>query len=209
MKSFINFLLEGQAEIDSAIKRMDDIDTRREGLWAAQRRLERIVNKRTKPKEPESPSEKDDREFKNSHDTTRAFYKKHDKRFKPEVKNLMRSLSPEDLRGFLMTPDTEMNELIAKSNARVAKHSVMSRNLQPLPTNKTLLDRFISNRWSTFGRMVPADALKDTSDLLSVVRPKDDTSSDVADILNKKRNLLFRTTFRERKSNRNRMRDKK
>ena len=219
MKSFINFLLEGQAEIDSAIQRMGDIDTGRDRLWAAASRLERILNQRTKPQELEHPYEKSSREFQNFFDTRRFFDKKLDKKFKPQVKNLMRSLSPEDLRGFLMTPDTEMNEIIAKSNAYATQHYAgMGHVPVPQPTNKVLLDKFLSSSWNQFVKMVPPDALKDTSDLLSVVRFNDNTSKEVADMLNKNPKLPFMTadqsetgkpsggTFRERKAERKRMR---
>jgi hypothetical protein len=174
MKSFINFLLEGQAEIDSAIQRLDDIFTRREKLWSVKDRLEKIVNIRTKPQKSESPREEDRRKFKNWRDIRSAHSIKERKKFDPEVKKVMQSLSPDDIRGFLMTPDEKLNQKIKNSNTAVGNHPVMSQHLEPLRADKVFLDKFAKQGgWARFTRFVPPDALKDAADLMTVVRGKD------------------------------------
>jgi hypothetical protein len=172
MKSFKQFLLEGQAEIDSAIRKMEDIERKDHKLWDAANRLIGIVYNKTKPIEGESDSEQDARSDKIVSDVAKLRHKKSDKRFKPEVKQLMKSLSPEDVRGFLISPDEQENE---------------GRAYHGYPTDRVVLDRFAGpfETWGKFTRMVPPDALRDVSDIMTVVRAKDETSESIARNLQK------------------------
>ena len=86
MKSFINFLLEGQAEVDSAIQKIDRAENLIRRGAAGRYRLERIVDARTKPQKAESPMERDERKFKNSQRIGKAYAKKFDTKIKPEIK---------------------------------------------------------------------------------------------------------------------------
>jgi hypothetical protein len=148
MKSFKEYLLEGQAEVDAAIKAVDAANDRERKIWHARGRLEAMVARATNQNVADSQYYK----------LNRKASQKVNRIVNPTLKKTFRNLSPEDRLQFLLSPH---NSLSPESVEFHDKYSPGGA------AGQTMYDK-ISR--SGQGEMFPLKDLRDAEDLLSVVR---------------------------------------
>ncbi len=191
MKSFKEYLLEGQAEVDAAIKATDTALERENKIWKARRRLDDIIVSATK-----NTNLRDRLYYK----LNRKAYQKVDQRVNPTLKKTFDNLSPGDRLQFLLTPHNSLTP------AEVELHNKYTPGGA---AGQTMYDKITR---SGQNKMFPLKDLRDLEDFLLVVgsgrgrsfHPKDRNltripkaqqydTSDAGDA------IVFGGTFHERK----------
>lgn len=149
MKSFKEYLLEGQAEVDAAIKATDTALERENKIWHARGRLENMIVKATKgSKMPDHLYYK----------LNRKASQKIKQRVNSTLKKTFDNLSPEDRMQFLLSPHNSLSPESAELHDKYSPGGA---------AGQTMYDK-ISR--SGQGEMFPLKDLRDAEDLLSVVR---------------------------------------
>ena len=166
MKSFKEYLLEGQAEVDAAIKATDTALDRARKIWHARGRLEnmiaRDINHSQRVRDPMTDGS---RHYWSMRD--RLYYKlnrkarqKVNQRVNPTLKKTFDNLSPEDRLQFLLSPHNSLSPAEVKYHNQYTSGGAAGR---------TMYDK-ISRPGFGQSEMFPLKALRDVEDLLSVVR---------------------------------------
>lgn len=150
MKSFKEYLLEGQEEVDAAIKATEDAHNRERKIWYARGRLETMIADAT------NKNNVSDSEYSR---LNRKAHQKVQQRVNPMLKKTFTNLSPEDRMQFLLSPRS--------SNSEWAEYH--DKYSPGGAAGQTMYDKIKQDRQV---EMFPLKDLRDAEDLLSVVRSK-------------------------------------
>lgn len=148
MKSFKEYLLEGQAEVDAAIKAIDTAHDRERKIWHARGRLETMIARATNQNVADSQYYK----------LNRKARQKVNRRVNPTLKKTFTNLSPEDRMQFLLSPHNSLSPESAEFHDKYSPGGA---------SGQTMYDKLVRQNHQS---MFPLKDLRDAEDILSVVR---------------------------------------
>lgn len=152
MKSFKEYLIEGQEEVDAAIKALYDAEKEENKIYAARARLGRIIDNNFLSTKGPRMSDK------LYYALNRKAKQKADKRINPKLKKIFGNLSQEDRLGFLLSPREYPNP---KDKAFTDQY------LPGGSANQTIYDKLATSRSTS---MFPLKDLRDAEDFLQILR---------------------------------------